>query len=140
MIRYCVLLLLCLVLVCAGCSGLQAKGVTAKAIDADVRVMQARIASTQPDVDLADNSARFDYYYNTTTVNWFAYAFGNKTIYATPTIYSDLQGIAARAHEFHRRQMESTTRPAAVLPGQVQGWLMIEADWMNEIKNMKDGK
>lgn len=117
-----------------GCNGIVAKGPTSAAIDADVVVMQQRIAATQPAEALASNAERFKVYYDTATVNFFAYLLGGKTIYCTPVIYSDLQGKAVRSAIYVERIRTSTQ------PVNSKLWLECESTWMLNIFREKAGK
>jgi len=77
----------------AGCSGLQARGPMTATIDTNAQLAeeirpQALVGALTVDqciVTLAENSAKFDCYALARTTNWFAYAFGDKTIWCTPT-------------------------------------------------------
>jgi hypothetical protein len=130
------ILTLCLPLIlAAGCTGLTAKTDTAKAIQADAVLMKARIASTQPAVDLALNAVEFRTFYDGATVNVFTYLFGSKTIYCTAKIYGDLQGMAVRADEYSTR---AQTQPASQPSNATR--LKNESAWMDALERERTGK
>jgi hypothetical protein len=118
-----------------GCTDLQAKGPMSKYIDAETLNAQVRIASTQPDVAIADNALVFDTIYGHATVNWFAYAFGPKQVFCTAVIYVDLQKKAAQGDNFRRQ--------AATQPAETASWkkvLELEKTWLENIKKERDGR
>jgi hypothetical protein len=129
-------LLLCLPLIFAvGCTGLTAKTDTAKAIQADAVTMKARIASTQPAVDLALNAVEFRTFYDGATVNLWSYLFSGKTIYCTAKIYGDLQGMAVRADEYSTR---AQTQPASQPSNATR--LKNESAWMDALERELKGQ
>lgn len=123
-------------LMLAGCSGLIAKGQTAAAINTDVALMRARVATTQPADALAQNAASFRHYYDTATVNLVAYLFGKPTIYCTPIIYGDLRTKALLSAEYDRRMKFAATQPSVTSPAL---WLESESKWMDTIKAEREG-
>jgi hypothetical protein len=126
-------------LVVSGRSGLQAKSATATLIAADVPLMQGRIATTQPAPALASNAERFAFYYDTATVNWFAWAFcKDKSIYCTATIYRDLMQKKALSAEYSRRMSIAASQPT--YPTNPTGWLTYEATWMTNIHREQQGR
>jgi hypothetical protein len=126
-----------LLILSAGCTGLTAKSDTAKTIAADAVTMKARIASTQPAVDLAANAASFRAYYDGATVNLLTYLFdssGKKTIYCTAKIYGDLQGMTVRADEYSTRAQTQPVSDSNALR------LKNESAWMDAIERERTGK
>jgi len=134
------LLLVCVAFM-AGCSDLQARGPMAVTIDtnayaaAEIRP-QALVGALTVDqciVTLAENSAKFDCYALARTTNWFAYAFGDKTIWCSPTYAVLIDKTAALAYE---TKTQATTRPAAWCNMAV----VKESNVLIKVKQAKDGK
>lgn len=129
-------------LLAGGCSDLQAKPATARLIDIDTeRMFQVADVADQA-VALEWNATRFDFYHQTATVNWFAYAFGDKTIYCTPTIYGDLMQKAVLSDEYDRRMhaAAASTQPATAPAVNPSLWLLKESIWMQNIQRERFGK
>jgi hypothetical protein len=138
--------LVLLVFMLAGCSGLQAKGEMAAAIDSNGAMATGYLADT-PQVDpaasqpddctrglLASNAAALDRYYIGATVNWFAYAFGQSSILCTAKYYAELRKSSALADEIDDRAKAGrlTAAEAAAL-------LRQEMCWLIAVKRAKDG-
>ena len=125
----------------AGCSGLQARGAMSAAIDSNAAyaaqnqpaAIVGSIPAIQADAELAKNAVIFQSYADAATVNWFAYAFGNKTIYVNAT-YADLLNRTAMLGK-------ATTQSAASQPVATKNALLVrEYTTMQRISNAKAGK
>jgi hypothetical protein len=135
-----------LVLALTGCSGLQARGETAASIDSNALLATGYLAdlpavdpaATQPDEQVrakfARNATTFDGYYQTATVNWFAYVFSKPTIFCTAKYYAELGKTAALADEISARASDGKLN--AVEAAQL---LRQEMCWFIAVKRAKDG-
>jgi len=102
-------------LAASGCSGLQTKSdmaaeMSINAAQGQEIVLADAHGTLTPDdarAYLAGPALALKTYYDAATVNWFKYAFGSASIYATPALYSALQAIALDAVENAKRAQAS---------------------------------
>jgi len=137
-----VMLLGCLVV--GGCSGLQARGPMVAKIDGNAKAALSvilRITETpMTDAEAVDylnaNAATFAEYANAKTVNWFAYAFGDKTIFVT--------GEYATRLDVAKVLSEETALRASLDPQPTNDWMNAavkkECAVLVAIRDAKDGK
>jgi len=136
-----IVMLALMALMLAGCSDLQARGQMKDTIDAQAQTAgelkpQAVAGTLSLDtciVKIAENAVIFNQYDAAKTLNWFEYAFGNKTIWVNPT-YSELLGQTAAAADLAKTQ--ATTRPASWCNATVAA----ECSLLMRVKQAKDGK
>jgi hypothetical protein len=137
-----VLLLGCMVV--GGCSGLQARGpMTAKIngnADAAIAVILRSAMSPLTDTEaigyLSENATKFAEYADAKTVNWFAYAFGKKTIF--------VNGEYATRLDIAKALSAETVSRALADPVPANAWLNVavqkECTVLIDIRDAKDGK
>lgn len=130
-----------LILVGAGCSGLQARGPMVATIDekaaiADVQIIvldKGEMTEEQARQALAENAATFQLYREAKTLNLFAYLFSDKTILVNAT-YSQL---------LDRTSILAATT-LAISPSQDGIWVKAtakkQARVVLDVKAAKDGK
>ena len=123
-----------------GCSDLQARGPMTVAIDTNAQAaaelkplaLAGTLTVDKCVVTMAENAAAFKSYADAKTTNFFAYAFGDKTIWCSPTYAVLLDKTAELAAE---TQTQATTRPAA--------WgnaiVTYESSVLIKVKQAKDG-
>jgi hypothetical protein len=121
----------------AGCSRLIAKPQMAAKIDANAAAAKISAATSQP-IDVAKtsllaNSVALDGYYQTATVNLFAYLFSDKQIFCTATYYKILQSNAISSASW-----SASASAGKFSDNDVQSILAEEYKWFVGWKNAKD--
>ena len=136
------LILIALVgLMLTGCSDLQARGPMAATIDTNAQAaaelkplaLAGTLTVDKCIVTLAENAEKFDCYAAARTTNWFAYAFGDKTIWCTPTYAVLIDKTAALSND---TKTQATTRPASWCNAVVA----VESSVMIKVAQAKAGK
>ncbi len=128
-------------LMLTGCNDLHARGAMAVVIDnnaqnaAEIKpqAVAGNLTMDKCIATMAENEAAFALYAAAKTLNWFDYAFGDKTIWCNPTYAALLDNTAALANE---TTTQATTRPAAWCNGIVA----VESSVLIKVKQAKDGK
>ena len=136
-----IVLLLCLLAVSAGCADLYVRGpfvgrIDAAAIKAAEDRPQAadnKFTDEQCTSILSENRLLFTDCSATTTTNFFAYVFGDKQLFATPTYATLIDKTALLSVE---TEAAATTRPVEWLNKAVVG----EATVLIKLKQAKDGQ
>jgi hypothetical protein len=130
-------------MVVGGCSGLQARGVMAVKINANsdaaaailVRTVAAPLTDAEARGYLNENATKFAEYADAKTVNWFAYAFGNKTIFVNGEYATRLDIAKVLAQETANRA-ETNSPTSAWLNAAV----LKECTVLMDVRAAKDGK
>jgi len=137
-----VLLLGCMVV--GGCSQLQARAPMAAKIDANsdaaadllLRTVRTPLTDAEAVIALNTNAATFAEYADAKTVNWFAYAFGDKTIF--------VNGEYATRLDIAKVLSVETANRATATPPPTTSWLNAavtkECTVLMQVRAAKDGK
>lgn len=140
-----VLLAAGLAVAAGGCGSMLATGPMAEKIE--LKANQAKVQLDELDGMTADqlkasvaaNAQTLGEYYQTATVNWFAYRFGDKQIYVSMTLWMRLreEAIQSENHAAYAAQTEQPTDNQVEILRQLAG---MELTWLSRWKLPLHGK
>lgn len=133
-------IMLSMVVMAPGCSGLQASRELSMKIDANAALGTANMATVvalsmpldQAKAEIVNNAARFQSYADAKTVNYFAFLFGGKAMWCNGVYAPLIDNYAVLAQESAKRlNLYDQASANALLQREYAG--------LQKIKNAKDG-